>query len=141
MGDARWRNRLSRTSDRVLYESAAPSRGAVIVSHWRHDALHRESGTAITPFLGLGVVVEVHCRCDPGTAAQRFTERTRHAGHLDAQGDPVEVVERFRRLSALGPVGVLDPIVVDTTVAPDVAGIADAVRTRARGETGVNPAS
>jgi len=58
----------------------APS-GAVLESVW-----HRSRSLADLSGLP-GNIVEVFCRCDPATAAQRYARRagTRAAGHFDAE--------------------------------------------------------
>ena len=45
VGDAEWRNRLSRSADVVLQRLAGQTAGAVLASFWRHPQLTGESGT------------------------------------------------------------------------------------------------
>ena len=88
VGDERWRARLSRASDEVLFRLADSSQGAVLDNWWRHD-----TAPARIRLLG-GRTVEVFCECDPDTATRRFAARVRHPGHLDAAIGAEELARR-----------------------------------------------
>ncbi len=106
IGDADWRRRLSRSADEVLRRLASEMDGAVLASWWRHPKAHGDSGTPIEWLSTLpGQRIEVYCVCDPGIAAARFLERTRHAGHLDRTKDREELAAEFERLASFGPLG------------------------------------
>jgi hypothetical protein len=84
VGDAEWRNRLSRAADEVLRRLADQTAGAVLASFWRHPQVTGESGTPTGWLSSLsGKIVEVYCACSPEIAAERFSARKRHDGHLD----------------------------------------------------------
>ncbi|HEV7507697.1 MAG TPA: AAA family ATPase [Thermoanaerobaculia bacterium] len=124
VGDAEWRNRLSRSADVVLQRLAAQTAGAVLASFWRHPQVTGESGTPTGWISALsGRVVEVHCVCPAEVAAERFLARKRHAGHLDRDKSSDDLVADFVRLADLGPLG-LGPLVnVDTGHAVDFDGV------------------
>ena len=78
VGDAAWRTRLSRAADRILETLARRSRGAVVVSWWRHPSASTQSGTPPQWLMSLQPVpVEVHCRCAAEVAVERFFARRR----------------------------------------------------------------
>lgn len=107
IGDADWRQRLSRSADEVLRRLATQMEGAVLVSWWRHPKAEGESGTPTEWLSSLpGKRVEVYCVCEPRVAAERFLGRTRHAGHLDRTKNREDLAADFERLAALGPLGV-----------------------------------
>jgi cytidylate kinase len=116
VGDADWRQRLSRASDEILQRLAQFSNGAVLTSFWRHREILNQSGTptewlaAVSPSL-----VEIYCLCHPEVAAARFINRQRHPGHLDSAKQPEDVLSHFRNLAALGPLGLGRLLKVDTT--------------------------
>ena len=115
IGDAEWRSKLSRESDRLLEERAMNSDGAVIVSWWRHPLSKSTSGTPVDWLSQLtSNVVEVYCTCDPTVAATRFQQRRRHDGHLDRNKLHSDLVESFKEQAAFGPLGIGRLIKVDT---------------------------
>jgi hypothetical protein len=65
-------------------------------------------------------IVNVHCVCEPEVAAERFLQRDRHPGHLDGQASYAEVLTGFRELARSGPIGSWQPVLVDTSVEPDL---------------------
>jgi len=124
VGDAEWRNRLSRAADVVLQRLAAQTAGAVLASFWRHPQVAGESGTPTGWIAALsGKVVEVHCVCPPAVAAERFLARKRHDGHLDRDKRSEDLVADFVRLAALGPLGLGPLVEVDTGRAVDLDGV------------------
>jgi hypothetical protein len=76
VGDTAWRRALSRESDEKFRVIALASRGAVLVSFWHLDGMAADSGTP-TEWLSEwpGVVVNVHCDCDP--PSRRFSRVVR----------------------------------------------------------------
>ena len=113
--DAELRQRLSRASDHVLATLVAKSGGAVLTSFWRHP---EDKGSSGTPYEWLGqlssLILEVHCKCHPELAVQRFLHRSRHAGHLDDFRSKEALLTQFCRVGKRGPLGVSRVIVVDT---------------------------
>jgi len=124
VGDAEWRNRLSRSADVVLQRLADQTAGAVLASFGRHPQVTGESGTATGWISALpGRVVEVHCVCPPEVAAERFLARKRHDGHLDRDKGSEDLAADFVRLAALGPLGIGRLVTVDTGRAVDLDGV------------------
>jgi len=116
IGDAEWRSKLSRESDRLLQERAMKSDGAVIVSWWRHPLSKSPSGTPVDWLSQLNSEgVEVYCICDPRVAATRFQKRQRHEGHLDQNKLHADLVDSFKEQAELGPLGIGRLIEVDTS--------------------------
>jgi len=124
VGDAGWRNRLSRSADVVLQRLANQASGAILASFWKHPQVSGESGTPTAWLSSLtGKVVEAHCVCPPTVAAERFAARKRHGGHLDRDKRSDDLVADFEHLAALGPLG-LGPLVnVDTSGEVDLDGV------------------
>lgn len=123
------RSVLSRQAD-VLFRSAVErSEGAVVASFWRRPELSLSSGT---PFEWLAdlpetSVSEVHCRCPANIALSRFVARRRHPGHHDIRAAGKEDHDRFEAQAALGPLGLGDPIVVDTSTLVAESRVAEVV--------------
>ena len=110
------RQRLSRASDRVLMVLAGQSSGAVIASFWRHPGDEGESGTPSEWLSELSpCLVEVHCRCPPEIAAQRFLHRSRHPGHHDERRSGEMLLVQFRDVADRGPLGLGYLINIDTS--------------------------
>ena len=127
VGEADWRQRLSRSADEVLRRLATEMDGAVLASWWRHPKAESGSGTPIDWLSSLpGKRVEVYCACEPRVAAERFLGRTRHAGHLDSTKDREGLAASFERLAAFGPLGV--GTVVRASTDGDGSGFAGLVR-------------
>jgi hypothetical protein len=84
-----------------------------------------------------GTLVEVHCRCPREVAVARYTARspTRHAGHLDADRQPVELWNDQNTR----PTGIAPAIVVDTTAPVDVAAVVRRINDLARAESTICP--
>jgi cytidylate kinase len=124
VGDAEWRNRLSRAADEVLRRLADQTAGAVLASFWRHPQVTGESGTPTGWLSSLsGKIVEVHCACSPEIAAERFSVRKRHDGHLDRDKRSDDLLASFVELAARGPLGLGYLVSVDTGQAIDFDGI------------------
>jgi hypothetical protein len=116
VGDADWRQRLSRASDEIFERLAKTSNGAVLTSFWRTPEISTQSGTPTEWIASISQrIVEVHCICDPEIAAARFINRTRHPGHLDSAKRPEDVLCSFRILATVGALGLGKLLQVDTT--------------------------
>lgn len=116
IGDSAWRRGLSRESDVILEREAAASTGAVLTSFWRVPGMAADSGTPTHWLHGLSnLVVNVHCVCSPETAAKRFLERKRHAGHLDGHSTYADVLASLQALATLGTLDVGPRLDVDTS--------------------------
>jgi len=125
------RSQLSRMADLTLRENVEHANGAVVASWWKHPRAGGESGTAVDWLHGLsGPRVEVHCLCSPQIAVERFLSRTRHPGHFDQRWSRDELLARFQRSAALGPLGIGRLIEVDTHDSPDVEELAQRIRHR-----------
>jgi len=117
-GDAAWRRALSHAADEALRREAETSGGAVLVSWWRHPLSPVATGTPTHWLAHLpGSIIEVHCRCSPATAAQRFLARQRHAGHLDGRWQHDELIASFDLHAALGALAVGQLVGIDTEAA------------------------
>lgn len=129
VGDAAWRRALSREADRLFQAQAFASSGAVLVSFWRVDGMPEDSGTPMEWIRDLPArVVHVRCDCPPRLAAERFAERRRHGGHLDATRTFDDVLASIEAQSRLGPLRLEPSVDVDTTTPVDVAALAKAIR-------------
>ncbi|MDJ0790994.1 MAG: AAA family ATPase [Acidimicrobiia bacterium] len=125
--DPETRTRLSRQADHTMRKRLEVVPSACLVSHWQRPELSTSSGTPTGWVASLPDLVEVYCACSPVTAARRFLERTRHAGHGDHLRDPDLVIEQLHALAALGPLGIGKTVVVDTEGEFDVIGAVKAV--------------
>jgi AAA domain-containing protein len=122
IGNTEWRRTLSRESDAILQRDATASHGAILVSFWRVPGMPDDSGTPCEWLTTLsGSIVHVHCVCDPDVAVQRFINRARHPGHLDASRSTAEITASIRALARLPPPDIGARIDVDTSGACDVA--------------------
>jgi len=109
VGDSTWRQSLSRQADEMLWRDAKACRGSqLLVSWWCHPrAVDTTSGTPLDGALrDMGKVVELHVRCDPALAVERFFARSRHLGHLDGARDRAVERRRFEQWSAQGALGI-----------------------------------
>ena len=116
VGDADWRQRLSRASDEIFQRLASTSSGAVLTSFWRNPEISTHSGTPTDWITATSQrVVEVYCVCAPELAATRFVNRTRHPGHLDSAKRIEDLLSGFQTLASTGPLGVGKLLRVDTS--------------------------
>jgi cytidylate kinase len=122
------RARLSRQADQVLRQRVESARRAVVVSHWRRPELSMTSGTPTEWLRAFPAFVEVHCVCDPETAAERFRSRDRNPAHGDRQKSPTEVLDQLRALHRLGPLGYGPVVTVDTEMPVDAAPLAEQIQ-------------
>jgi glucokinase len=130
IGDALWRRTLSRESDEIFQRQAMNTPdGAVLASFWQVPGMTSDSGTPTDWLLTLSThLVNVHCHCDPETAADRFLQRQRHRGHLDETRSRDEVLAAFRSLSVLPHLGIPHRIHVDTVEEPPLEEVIRNVR-------------
>lgn len=120
VGDTSWRRQLSQAADRGLQQQAAKLPAAVLVSWWRHPRSTGDSGTPIAWLTSLPALpVEIHCRCSPAIAAQRFVSRTRHPGHLDQRWSRADLFATFSEQALLGPLRIGPLLEVNTEQAID----------------------
>lgn len=116
IGDADWRQRLSRASDEIFQRLASTSSGAVLTSFWRNPEISIHSGTPTDWITATSQrIVEVYCECVPEVAVMRFVNRTRHPGHLDSAKRIEDLLSSFQTLAATGPLGVGKLLRVDTS--------------------------
>jgi predicted kinase len=85
-GDRDWSRRLSEASFAVLARLARAQlglgRSLIVEGNWRpsHTSLLAAALEAAS-----ARAVQIRCRAEPAEIVRRFTLRSRHAGHLDAQ--------------------------------------------------------
>ncbi|MBT9500895.1 MAG: AAA family ATPase [Burkholderiaceae bacterium] len=124
VGDAAWRRQLSQAADLRLQQQATNLPAAVLVSWWRHPRSSGESGTPTDWLASLPApLVEVHCRCSPALAAQRFFSRTRHPGHLDQRWTQTDLLATFDEQALLGPLRLGPWLEVDTEQPLDLGAV------------------
>jgi hypothetical protein len=129
VGDSAWRRRLSRESDVILEREANASTGAILTSLWRVPGMAADSGTPTHWLQDLSnLIVNVHCVCSPATAAKRFLERKRHAGHLDGHAMYSDVLASLQELAALGALDIGPRLDVDTSVPVSIDNIVREIR-------------
>jgi len=121
-GDRAWRTRLSLESNDLFQEDAVTHPQAVLVSHWRPKWSDGPSGTP-TAWLESSYqqVLELFCDCPVETAAQRFANRQRHAGHLDKNRELSDITKSLTRYRAELPIGIGCLIVVDSSGKVDLS--------------------
>ena len=128
IGDDAHRGALSRVADKELETRAMSLPAGVLVSWWRHPRSLVESGTATDWLSRLAAkLVELHCRCRPEVACERFFARVRHPGHLDSARDRAEELARFRAFASFGAIGLGAVIEVDTEQPVDVGRLIRAI--------------
>ena len=131
IGDAAWRRVLSRESDRIFQREAESSRGALLVSFWRLTGMPPGSGTPTAWLRDLSNrLVHVHCVCPPEVAARRYSQRTRHPGHLDNGKSYTEVLQGLQTLARLPAPTLGLGIDVDKSCEVDVDLVACAIAER-----------
>jgi predicted kinase len=129
IGGADRRRALSRESDAILQREAMRACGAVLVSFWRLPGMRADSGTPAEWLEDLSPrPVHIRCVCAPELAAQRFTQRRRHVGHLDKTTNHAEIVAELRQLAALEPLALVPRIDVDTSKEPVLEDVIGSVR-------------
>jgi len=122
VGNSTWRATLSRAADEELRRQAGTSPGAVMASWWRHPLSTSASGTPTAWLTSLpGELVELHCRCSPNVAADRFVSRNRHPGHLDGRYNRLELLANFEEQGLLGPLALGRIVQIDTEASPHIS--------------------
>ncbi|MDZ7679706.1 MAG: ATP-binding protein [Acidimicrobiales bacterium] len=125
-GDRLWARRLGRASITVLYRLAADCPSAVIEAVFQRDAAMEDLHSLGTP------LIEIHCRCAPETAIERFEQRAdtdRHPGHLDYRQPRNKLEQLVHEGSA--PLGLGGSLLeIDTSDLLDLDAIVEWVRTR-----------
>ena len=120
---------LSRQSDRHFIADARASEAAVLVSHWRPPGLDTQSGTPLcwvdNPTTR---VIQVHCRCSPEVAAQRFIHRRRHPGHADKLRSGDGVLQWMRNYATHLPLELGLLIEIDTHRNSNIDGVVEKIR-------------
>ena len=125
--DMELRQRLSRESDLVFTQRAASLTSGVLVSFWRPANLSGAYGTATNWIATLGApAVELHCKCEPRVARDRFLRRSRHAGHNDNQRLE-SLVQQFDQLASIGPLGLWPCVTAETTDLRDISELVETV--------------
>lgn len=122
IGDAQWRRQLSHEADAAFRKQAEQSAGAVFASWWKHPRSLSDSGTPTDWLFALpGAKVEVHCKCSPEIAAERFLARQRSPGHLDSRWSYADLLANFAAQASLGPLGLGALVEVSTEGQVDLA--------------------
>ena len=96
------RNAPSREADEIFRKQVEKSVGAIVVSFWMRIEYSTTSGTPtgwLSNLASIGAIVELHCLCNPATAAKRFVERVRHIDHGDNLKDSEPIRNQFEQLS------------------------------------------
>jgi len=127
------RRGLSRRSDDLFRDAAVRADNSVLVSHWASARGPAGTGTG-TGWIDahFARVIEIYCACSPETAAQRFTGRNRHPGHLDHLRPPEQVVAQMKALAPGFPLALWELISVNTE-SPKDAGAQQALIAEVRG--------
>ena len=137
VGDVAWRTHLSRAADEILREKAVRLEGAVITSWWRHPLSSTASGTPVEWLSNLnGVLIEVHCVCNPHVATKRFKSRQRHEGHLDQSKPYSDLLNTFEQQAVLGPLGVGLLIEVNTEQIVEISIVLARIDSLSKSESG-----
>lgn len=115
VGDAAWRQKLSRNADILFQQSAAEMDRVILVSHWRPCGLAVSFGTPCewleTHF---SQIIEIYCECSVAEATQRFIRRSRHQGHVDDARSQNETAEWLSEYGRHLPIGMGETITVDS---------------------------
>jgi cytidylate kinase len=125
------RHALSREADEIFRKQVENSVGAIVVSFWMRIEYSTTSGTPtgwLSNLATTAAIVELHCLCNPATAAKRFVERVRHIDHGDNLKDCETIRNQFEQLSRLGGLGVGQTISVQTDKEVDLERLVDQIR-------------
>jgi AAA domain len=113
--DVQSRRELSLRADGEFQEQSSRAGSAVLASWWKHPRSPVNSGTPTEWLASLpGAHVEVHCKCSPAAAAERFVSRRRHPGHLDGRWANPELLASFELQASFGALGFGRLIEVET---------------------------
>ena len=122
------RQRLSRSSDRVLELVASRCPRAVLCSFWRRPGTEAHAGTPTEWLATPGVrVLELVCRCPTDLSVSRFLRRERHPGHHDYRHSPESLASQATEISARLPLGLGPYIEVDTSSRVDLSAVVQAI--------------
>lgn len=113
MGDREWSKRLGAASNEMIWALLPHGYGGAVVDTWldptRDDPALAKRGIAAA---GIGVVLEILCRCPGDLAVERYRNRIRHPGHLGADEG---TLRRIRAAAGLiEPLGLGPSLEVDT---------------------------
>ena len=104
---------------------AEHSSGALLVTFWHQCGMPADSGTPTEWLLQLSArIVNLHCECPVATAAERFTRRERHPGHLDELTSYSVNLRTIRAVAELEPIQVGKRVYCDTSFDADVVPLA-----------------
>jgi predicted kinase len=116
IGDSAWRRTLSRESDLIFRRESEDSNGALLVSFWHLPGMSPDWGTPMDWLVGLSNrIVTLHCECPAEVAAARFSQRTRHPGHLDSARSREEILMSIEDLARFRPLEIGERVSVDTS--------------------------
>lgn len=123
IGDQSWRTQLSVESNSIFECRAKLSEQIVLISHWQ-QSLILQSGTP-TNWLDNSYykIVEIYCKCEPDTAANRFLARSRHKGHLDNMRSFENVLSWMLDIEAGYPLHIGTLIDIETDREPDYSSL------------------
>jgi hypothetical protein len=130
------RRSLSQRADRQLESAVRESKGAIVVSWWRHPASPADSGTPTSWLEGLAGVVEVYCESTPEAAARRFLGRIRHPGHMDDRWSYEDLLTQFSEAAQRGPLTIGPVVAVDAFAAVDFKSLWKQVQNASRTDRG-----
>ena len=106
---------LSGQSDAMFEGHAQVSKGAILVSFWQLPGMPSGSGTPTAWLSELGgSIVNVHCVCQPETAAERFLRSRCRQGQLNTQRSYEDVLKAMREKACPGPLKIGWRIEVNT---------------------------
>jgi glucokinase len=116
IGDAAWRRTLSRESDLIFRRESEDSNGALLVSFWHLPGMAPDLGTPADWLMGLSnQIVNLHCECPAEVAAARFSQRTRHPGHLDSARSREEILISIEDLARFKALEIWERVSVNTS--------------------------
>lgn len=128
VGDSAWRRTLSRESDLIFRREAEDSNGALLVSFWRLPGMPPDWGTPTDWLPGLSnPIVNLDCECPVEVAAARFSQRTRHPGHLDSARSRAEILRSIEDLARFAPLEIGERVSVDTSRQVELAVVANEI--------------
>jgi len=121
---AAWSKILGGAAMELLWRLANLAPAAMLEANFRPGSAYERAKLMALP----GPLVEVHCRCPPQLAAQRYAARHpgRHPTHVSATLSP-ELLAEFD-----GPMGIGPVIEADTAAPVDIAALAAAVEAARR---------
>ncbi|MEM7561949.1 MAG: AAA family ATPase [Pseudomonadota bacterium] len=116
VGDAAWRQKLSRDADILFQQSAIERNTVILVSHWRPCGLAVRFGTPCEWLeRHFSKIIEIYCECSVEEAAQRFTRRSRHPGHVDGARSQKDIARWLSEYAGHLPIGIGKTITIDNS--------------------------